>query len=298
MRLGSAAFRILSRVAASSPATCARLPLAPRGFARTLESMARVAQLTDLHLLEPRWADRPGVELVRLAFLTSYRPLAAERRIARARAALQACVDARPDHVLLTGDLTEDGGAAQWALLAELLHESGLPPAQVTIVPGNHDAYRGKRSLAEAFSGPLAAYAATSRVGQPIDLGGASVLPLDSTIDQHYVRAAGELGSHQRAHLDLAAAEDRPVLVAQHHPPIAHARTGLGWFQELVDLEPLADLLRRRRNVHVAHGHVHRHADHVLPGDRFPRVFSAHATVQHAAPLRLYDVDARGVRPR
>lgn len=259
--------------------------------------MALIAQLTDFHLLEPGWRDRSREDLLRVAFLSSYRPLAAERRVARVRAALRAAVEARPDHVVLTGDLTEDGSPAQLSLLAELLLESALDPRRVTIVPGNHDAYRGGLGFEAALEGPLADFAETSRNRNPIDLGDAWLLPVDSTIDQHYVRAAGNLGGAQRDRVEALADEGRTVLVAQHHPPLRHSCSLLSWFQELVDLDAATDLVARRSNVHVIHGHVHRRADHALPGESRARVFSAHATVQHDAPLRLYDVDARGVRP-
>lgn len=260
--------------------------------------MALIAQLTDFHLLEPGWRDRGRDDLLRIAFLSSYRPLAAERRIARARAALRNAREARPDHVVLTGDLTEDGTPAQLSLLAELLLESGLDERHVTIVPGNHDAYGGKNAFADALSGPLSAFSAASGDREPIDLGDAWLLPVDSTIDQHFVRAAGRLGRRQRDRVASVAGEGRTVVVAQHHPPLRHSCSLLSWFQELVDLDATTDLVARRPNVHVIHGHVHGRADHVLPGESRARVFSAHATVQHDASLRLYDVDARGVRPR
>lgn len=256
-----------------------------------------IAQLSDLHLLEPGWRDRVSSDWMRIAFLSSYRPLAVEQRIARTRRALRAARDARPDHVVLTGDLTEDGAPEQLALLTGLLLESGLDPARVTLVPGNHDAYRGRAAFAEAFEGPLAPFASASARGA-VDLGDAVLLPVDSTIDQHFVRAAGHLGAEQRDRVDALAGDGRTVLVAQHHPPLRHACGLLAWFQELVDVDSATELVGRRDNVYVVHGHTHGRTDHGLPGESRARVFSAHATVQHDEPLRLYEVDARGVRPR
>ena len=46
----------------------------------------------------------------------------------------------RPDHIVVTGDLTHLGLPAEFAKAKELLSNLGTP-SQVTIIPGNHDAY-------------------------------------------------------------------------------------------------------------------------------------------------------------
>jgi 3',5'-cyclic AMP phosphodiesterase CpdA len=47
---------------------------------------------------------------------------------------------AQPDHVVITGDLTHLGLAAEYAKAKSLLEALGSA-SQVTIIPGNHDAY-------------------------------------------------------------------------------------------------------------------------------------------------------------
>ena len=44
----------------------------------------------------------------------------------------------RPDHTVVTGDLTHLGLPAEFAKAKELLNALGLP-SEVTIIPGNHD---------------------------------------------------------------------------------------------------------------------------------------------------------------
>ncbi len=185
--------------------------------------MALLAQISDAHLIElDPWARDPA-DWVRLAFLSSYRPSRAESRVRNLARAFQRARRAGADHVVFTGDLTEDADPAQFALFARVVGESGFTPAQVTVIPGNHDAYRGRCAYAAAAQGPLAAVAGTS--GASFDLDGVTVVPLDSTLDQHFVRAAGRLGAEQRRHLtDLS----RPTLVLQHHPAIPHSPRGLG----------------------------------------------------------------------
>lgn len=259
--------------------------------------MTLVAQLTDVHLLDRPASGRNTLASGRIAFLSGYRPLSAEKRIERARKALAECRAAKPDHVIVTGDLTEDASKEQWQIAAELLHESGLDPQQITFVPGNHDMYRGRAAIDEAFAGPLAAFR-RGVSGEAIDLGDARLVPLDTTIEQHWVRAAARLGALALERLEALAADLRPMLVATHHPPLGHALPGLAWFQELVDQPAMEAFVARHRHVFVAHGHVHRHREHVIADEPGPRVFSAAAVVEHPAPVRFYDVDRKGVRVR
>ena len=46
----------------------------------------------------------------------------------------------QPDHIVATGDLTHLGLAAEFVKAKELLNALG-PPSQITVIPGNHDAY-------------------------------------------------------------------------------------------------------------------------------------------------------------
>src|SRR5687767_9933485 len=91
--------------------------------------MVRIAQLSDFHLLEPGHASRRGLRSWRLSFLSAHRALDAGDRVARARRALDAARAADPDHVVITGDLTEDGTTHQFEALAELLHGCGVAPS-------------------------------------------------------------------------------------------------------------------------------------------------------------------------
>src|SRR5687768_5469477 len=124
--------------------------------------MARIAHLTDLHLLEDDHRDRRGAGRLRLAYLSLARPLDAAARRLRAARALTEVRRSGADHLVITGDLTEDGVDAQFQVLADILAESRIPPSQTTLVPGNHDAYTDEGAWARALAGPLRAYAETS----------------------------------------------------------------------------------------------------------------------------------------
>ena len=254
--------------------------------------MALLAQLSDAHLIELDTSEREVSEWARLAFLSSYRPSRAESRLRKLERAFARCRRAGADHVVFTGDLTEDAAPAQFALFARVVGASGFAPHQVTIIPGNHDAYRGREHFAAAQRELLAPVARAD--GAAFDLDGVSVLPFDSTLDQHYIRAAGRIGGAQRAQLEGL---HKPTLVLQHHPPLAHAALGLGWFQELVDLRLVEDVVEASELLYILHGHVHRDRDLTPRGSRRPRVFSPRAVVESDDAVRFYEVDARGVRP-
>src|SRR5437868_3871318 len=113
--------------------------------------MATLAQLTDLHLLEDDFADRPFGPRARLSYLSFGRPLDPGERKERVAASLAEVRQSGVDHLLITGDLTEDGHMAQFEVLAELLADSKIPPERVTLVPGNHDAYIDPDGYAEAM---------------------------------------------------------------------------------------------------------------------------------------------------
>ena len=109
-----------------------------------------IAHVTDFHVLEANLGSRRSIDRARLRLLSNGRPVDPLDRRRRVEAALEKVRAAQPDHVCITGDLTEDGSDGQFEELASILAGSGLSPARVTLVPGNHDAYTypdGTRAL-------------------------------------------------------------------------------------------------------------------------------------------------------
>src|SRR5262245_58828439 len=120
--------------------------------------MTILAHISDLHLIERDHDKRRGLSRRRLHFLSTGASLDAEARIERVAATLQKVRRVGADHVLITGDLTEDGEFSQFEVLAEVLLRSGLDPDCVTLVPGNHDGYGEPGTYARALEGPLQAF--------------------------------------------------------------------------------------------------------------------------------------------
>ena len=156
----------------------------------------------------------------------------------------------RPDAVLITGDLTNDGDAAVWADLMAML---GRLAAPLYPLPGNHD----DRELMRAAFAHLELFPAQGPLCCDVALGPVRLIGLDSLIPGD---PAGRLGPEQLAWLAARLGEQpqTPTLVALHHPPF---RTGIDHMDAMMleDGDALAAVIGRHRQVErVLCGHVHR----------------------------------------
>jgi 3',5'-cyclic-AMP phosphodiesterase len=158
----------------------------------------------------------------------------------------------RPDAVVITGDLTDFGRAAEYDHLRELL--APLAPLPIYLLPGNHDE---RQQLRASF--PEHAWLGTEGFVQySVPVGAMQLIALDTVVP-----GASE-GSLCDERLDWLAAQldahrDRPVVIAMHHPPF---RTLIGHMDEiglLQGAEALEALVARHPNVErVICGHLHR----------------------------------------
>jgi 3',5'-cyclic AMP phosphodiesterase CpdA len=156
----------------------------------------------------------------------------------------------RPDAVLITGDLTNDGDDAVWA---ELMSALGRLEAPIWPLPGNHD----DRELMRSACARLRLFPDQGPLRFAADLGPLRLIGLDSLVPGD---PAGRLGPEQLAWLDARLGETAgtPTLVALHHPPF---RTGIDHMDAMMleDCEPLAEVIGRHPQVaRVLCGHVHR----------------------------------------
>ncbi len=157
-----------------------------------------------------------------------------------------------PAAVVITGDLTENGLAEEYAELRHLLEDRFTCP--VYVVPGNHD----RRA---AFRAALAAWPGVTSdpefVHYAADVGEIRLIMLDSVVPG---AGYGNLCGARLAFLEheLAAAKDRPVLIGLHHPPFL---TGIAAMDAIPLREPtplLALIARHGRVLAVLCGHHHR----------------------------------------
>lgn len=255
--------------------------------------MTTIAHLTDFHLLEADHDRRRGAERWRLRYLSFGRPVDAAQRRRRALAALIEAWRSGADHLVLTGDLTEDGTPAQFEVLAAVLAESGWEPARVTLVPGNHDAYT-EGAWERALEGCLRPFAATSRQGTAVALPGAVVAAVSTAMMQPVTRSAGAIAARELSWIASLAADTRrsgdALVLAQHHPPLRHPIGAMQWLDGLINSAELMALLHEHDHLHVIHGHTHREHDAPVRSGAPPRIFCAQALVDGPSPLRLYRV--------
>jgi 3',5'-cyclic-AMP phosphodiesterase len=261
--------------------------------------MTRIAQISDLHLVEHRWHERRGSERLRLGVLNLLRkPDAAGRR----RNALAALASARlADHIVLTGDLTDDGTDAQFEALAEVLAEARVDPHRVTLVGGNHDGYTDARALDRALAGPLRAFEPTSRRGAFTVLDDTVIVPLSTVVHQHITSSSGRVRSSDvlaaREALRKTASRGRSAILALHHPPVRSWLPFVQAIDGLDNVEATESMLDDHPKLFAIHGHLHRRYDKNVRREQRPRIFSSHAITVDAQHLRLYHVDSEQVVP-
>lgn len=194
-----------------------------------------IAQLTDTHI-------RPSGTL-------AYGVVDTAALLERAVAHLQALTP-RPEVVLVTGDLTDFDRPEEYARFRALTDALPMP---LLPIPGNHDSTAG---VAAAFP-QIAARAQAGKLNYVEEDFPVRLVMLDSSVAG---ASHGELGAATLSWLDetLAAAADRPALIALHHPPFL---TGIRHMdlQNLRDGDALEAVVARHSHVlAVVCGHVHR----------------------------------------
>jgi Icc protein len=256
----------------------------------------RIAHLSDAHMLDPRPSRTRSGWSMQTRFLSLGRPLDAEERRRKLRRSLDTAQRVGAHHFVLSGDLTEVGTPGEYETLAEVLHDSGIPPERLTLVPGNHDLYSSADGWRWAIEGPLAAFARTSarRPGDVVDVGGVSLLPIDVSFHQPVTRSAGFIGDEALVAIERRASDPalagRPLVVVQHHPPFVRKTSAWQWMDGLINAGRMMALLEAFRHLCVLHGHLHAIVDRAL-GCGVQRIFGATAIVddKDAPRVRLYD---------
>jgi Icc protein len=154
-----------------------------------------------------------------------------------------------PDGVLVSGDLADAAADAQYEQVQALLSPLDVP---IHVVVGNHDA---REALTRHFGAPMT----DGYVQYSVDVGPLRLVVLDTQVPG---KDSGHLDAERMAWLEreLAAAPDRPTLVAMHHPPIsigieAIDRIGL----PAADRNALCRVIDRHPQVQrLVGGHIHR----------------------------------------
>ena len=158
----------------------------------------------------------------------------------------------QPDAIVVTGDLSDDGSPASYQELSAILGRTTTKP--VYVIPGNHDSR-------DAFKTHLAHLPGVTDhpefVQYTVENLPVRLVMLDTLVAGH---AHGELNAAQLAWLDstLAAAPDRPTMIAMHHPPFVCGIRHLDRIN-LHDSPAFTAVIARHRQVRrIICGHHHR----------------------------------------
>ncbi|MBX2854324.1 MAG: metallophosphoesterase [Rhodobacteraceae bacterium] len=167
---------------------------------------------------------------------------------ARLTEAVAAANMLKPDLVVVTGDLTDDGpgpdGEAQYQAAAAALSALTAP---LRLLPGNHD---DRDRMRAAF--PSVEWDAPPFLTFTQDFDGLNVIGLDTIIPN---QTAGMLCEDRLSRL-RGQLDDRPTLIFAHHPP---GVLGLS-FMDTIGLqqpEGLAAAIQGHNVLRIACGHVH-----------------------------------------
>lgn len=237
-----------------------------------------LAHLSDPHISNMRVVRLPDLLNKRMyGYLRWKLHRGAEHRGPVLPALLEDLRQHRPDHVAVTGDITHLSLPAEFEATAKWLRSIG-PPDQVTVIPGNHDAYVATEwddthahwsdymlsDDAPTPTGPrdgIYGIFPSWRVRGPLALIG-----ICTAHPSPPYLAVGGIGADQLQRLKEILAQAarsnlfRVVLI--HHPPAAGT---VSWRKRLTDAARFRALLEQYGADLVLHGHAHRASRNQLP---------------------------------
>jgi len=243
------------------------------------------AQLSDPHLSSlagVRWRDLASKRL--LGYLSWRRNRRAEHRTEVLDTMQRDLQVTRPGHLVITGDLTHLGLPDEFRQVRRWLESLGAP-RDITVVPGNHDAYVNT-PWADSFAcwEPwMVSDAAVDTTGSGAGMDGlfpslrirgpVAFIGLTSARPSAPLLATGRIGARQLERLGpLLEGTGRQGLfrvVLLHHPPVPGEEK---WRKRLTDARPLCRVLARHGAELVLHGHRHRAVQSriEIPGTHVP----------------------------
>ncbi len=265
-------------------------------------SIYRIAHLSDPHLPPP-----PGAFGLRDVFtkrLLSRIAWRKKRKVHRPEvlAALVADLQAAaPDHVVISGDLTNFASPVEIATARAWLEGLGAA-SDHTVSPGNHDALAGVGGPERfAIWSPWLGDTGEASFPQVRVRGPVAIFNLCSAVPTAPHLATGRLGQDQIERLNAALADPAYAglfrLVVLHHPPHPGA---VSKRKRLEDQDALRAVLARHGADLVLHGHAHEALVGSLPGPGGATipvlgVPSASAKPSRHAPARWHQIE---IEPR
>ncbi|MEZ5814253.1 MAG: metallophosphoesterase [Alphaproteobacteria bacterium] len=249
--------------------------------------MFRFAHISDIHMPPlPRVAPHDLLNKRVLGYLSWHRNRKYRHRAVVLEALARDLKAQAPDHICVTGDLTNIALPGEFEHSVEWL--GGLGPAErVSVIPGNHDAYipEGLRSV-DAHWKPWMGdgFPYVHRRGLVAFIG------VSSAIATGPFMAYGRVGDAQLVRLQAVLtdlkAEGLQRVIMIHHPP----QEGVsGWRKGLHDRAAFRAVIARAGAEGILHGHLHHpvYAEFDGPDGRSVPVYGAgSASVFHESPRK------------
>lgn len=154
-----------------------------------------------------------------------------------------ALANEKPDMILVSGDISNDGGANSYTRFLALINYY-FPQTPLAWLPGNHDDPQHMPTVAQ------------HPIGLAHSVAGWHFIFLDSRIP---MQEGGRLGESELARLEheLETHADKPTLVFLHHQPVP---VGSAWLDQYVveDADNMFSIIDRFPQVKaISWGHVH-----------------------------------------
>lgn len=277
--------------------TCSRRNVNLRAAGRPCENQV----FTLAHLSDPHLGPLPPVrptDILNKRFFGYLSWLRKRRAMHRPEVLAALAADlatAGADHLVITGDLTNIALEQEFSQVGDWLHSLGSGE-QVTVIPGNHDAY-----VAVPWDVSLGKWQAFM-TGDPVKISGsagaapangavqpeppkagpdafpfvrfrgpAAILGLSSAQPTPLFCAHGTLGETQLARLsdslDRLGREGWFRIVLLHHPP---SLEGIARRKRLIDAEPFRKVIADHGAELVLHGHDHTFGKQTIDGPEGP----------------------------
>ena len=217
------------------------------------------------------------------------------------------------DHLVATGDITNIALESEFAFAREKFDKIEIGASDVTVIPGNHDAYveAGREHFEASFADYFASDSGWQPNGESWPLvrvrGDLAVIGLSTSLQTPWFTCYGVLGDEQLTRLESFLNDERLTnkfrLVAIHHPPAG--RLAEKKYRGLRDHREFAAIIESAGAELILHGHEHEDIDNELPGPSGPVAVrciqsGTYGADKHelTARYRIYEIAPRdGARP-
>lgn len=177
-----------------------------------------------------------------------------------------------PDHLAVTGDLVNLATALEIDIAAEWLRALG-DPHDISVVPGNHDAYvpgaagRSARAWLDYLTGDESLPSAQPHFPYLRKRGPVALIGCSTAVATPPFSANGYFGASQAREtlelLEQTGEEGLCRVVMIHHPPIRGAAQN---YKRMVGIRRFGAVLKQAGAALVLHGHTHLNTRYDLPG--------------------------------